>query len=193
MINRKFIEKLKKDFDRKESQRRQIISVSSNILHNSKRAIFSLHRADAERANELLKEAQDAIAGLGKRFGHGRVNLEGAYRAAVEEYAEAKLFAQVLRHGRVERITGIDLDQETYLGGLCDLTGELVRRAINQAAAGRTEEALQAKELVSAIMAELIEFDLAGYLRTKYDQAKTNLKKIEYIAYELKLKQASQD
>jgi len=42
-------------------------------------------------------------------------------------------------------------------------------------------------------MAELIEFDLAGYLRTKYDQAKTNLKKIEYIAYELKLKQASQD
>ena len=38
-------------------------------------------------------------------------------------------------------------------------------------------------------MAELVEFDMTGYLRTKYDQAKRNLRKIEQIDYEIKIRE----
>jgi hypothetical protein len=37
-------------------------------------------------------------------------------------------------------------------------------------------------------MAELVEFDMAGYLRTKYDQARGNTRKIEQINYEINLR-----
>jgi hypothetical protein len=37
-------------------------------------------------------------------------------------------------------------------------------------------------------MEQLVEFDMTGYLRTKYDQAKGNLRKIEQIHYEINLK-----
>jgi len=37
-------------------------------------------------------------------------------------------------------------------------------------------------------MSELVEFDMTGYLRTKYDQAKGNLRKIEQINYEINLR-----
>ena len=81
-----------------------------------------------------------------------------------------------------------NLNYDSYLGGLCDLTGELVRRAVNQAAAGKTEEVEKMKKTISDVMAELVEFDMTGYLRTKYDQAKGNLRKIEQIDYEIKLR-----
>ena len=35
-------------------------------------------------------------------------------------------------------------------------------------------------------MTELVEFDMTGYLRTKYDQARASLRKIEQIDYEIK-------
>ena len=72
--------------------------------------------------------------------------------------------------------------------GICDLTGELVRRAVNQVVQGNTGEAEKIKQAINEIMAELVEFDMTGYLRTKYDQAKRNLKKIEHIIYELKIR-----
>jgi predicted translin family RNA/ssDNA-binding protein len=80
------------------------------------------------------------------------------------------------------------LGYESYLGGLCDLTGELVRRAVNRAAAGYAEEVSGIKAIIDDIMAELVAFDMTGYLRTKYDQAKGNLRKIEQISYEIKIR-----
>jgi hypothetical protein len=44
------------------------------------------------------------------------------------------------------------------------------------------------KEAINLVIGELIDFDLGGYLRTKYDQARSNLRKIEEMAYEVKLK-----
>ena len=44
------------------------------------------------------------------------------------------------------------------------------------------------KLIANDIMAELVEFDMTGYLRTKYDQAKGHLRKIEQVAYEVKLR-----
>lgn len=188
MINKKFIQKLKKEYDASTGERRQIISLANIILHDSKRVIFSLHRDDATKAEASLKEIEANIKKLDKKFGYNRLMMEGAYKAGIEEYIEAKTFYLVLNGEKLDAIKGLKISFEGYLGGICDLTGELVRRAVNQAAKRKVHEVRKIKSIIEAIMTELVEFDMTGYLRTKYDQARGNLRKIEQINYEINIR-----
>ena len=188
MINKKFIQKLKKEHGDNISERRQVISLSNVVLHDSKRVIFSLHRGDTKKAKESLRGIEEILTKLDKKFGYTRLNQEGSYKAGVEEYVEAKTFYLVLSGKKIDDFKNIKLSYESYLGGICDLTGELVRQAINQAAAGKIKEVEKIKKIINDIMAELVEFDMAGYLRTKYDQARGSLRKIEQINYDIKIR-----
>ncbi len=188
MINKKFVQQLKKDYAKNGSERRQIISLSNIVLHDSKRVIFSLHRGDIKKAEESLREIEKILTDLDKKFGHCRLADEGSYKAGVEEYIEAKMFYLVSTEQKVDKLKNMNMDVDSYLGGICDLTGEMVRKAVNQAAAGNMKEVEKMKEGINEIMAELVEFDMTGYLRTKYDQAKNNLRKMEQVAYEIKIR-----
>jgi predicted translin family RNA/ssDNA-binding protein len=188
MLNKKFIQQLKKDHDARTGERRQIISRSNSALNDAKRIIFSLHRGDLERATALLADVEKNLAELEKKFGYTRIKEEGAYGAAVEEYVEAKMFYRVLKGEKIDKIAKLKIGIEGYIGGICDLTGELVRRAVNCAAKGELDEVAKINGIINDIMAELVEFDISGYLRTKYDQARTNLRKIEQVAYEISMR-----
>lgn len=188
MINKKFVEQLKKDYKNQEGERRQIISLSNNVLFHSKKAIFALHRNEIKIADAKLKEMEDSLLQLEKKFGIKRIEEEGAYRAAIEEYVEAKLLSFVIKGEKIDRIKKLKLGNDAYLGGICDLLGELVRRATNEAAAGNFDQVEKIKKLSNDIMDQLIDFDMTGYLRTKYDQARGHLRKLEQMAYEIKLR-----
>ncbi|MFH1233953.1 MAG: hypothetical protein V1649_04915 [Patescibacteria group bacterium] len=188
MINKKFIQQLKKEYDGHESERRQIISLANVALHDSKRVIFSLHRGDVSKAEISLLAIEKILTDLEKKFGSDRLVEEGAYKAGLEEYVEAKMFYLLSVGQIIDKIEKLKLSVDSYLGGICDLTGELVRVAINKSANGQHAEVAKIKKTISDIMAELVEFDMTGYLRTKYDQAKTNLRKIEQINYEINLR-----
>ena len=185
MINKKFIQKLKKEYDKRESERTQIIGLSGVALHNSKRIIFALHRGDIQKAEKKLVETEKILQRMEKKFGRKRISEEGSYRAGAEEYVEAKMFYLIIAGKKIDRIKEVNLDPVIYLGGICDLTGELARKAVNDAADRNLDEVEKMKRATNEIMAELIEFDMVGYLRTKYDQAKNSLKKIEQIDYEI--------
>lgn len=188
MISKKFIEQLKKDYRTSESERRQIISLSNNVLFHSKKAIFALHRNDLKTADEKLLEMEKELLNLEKKFSIKRIEEEGAYRAAVEEYVEAKLLSFAIKGEKIDKIKNLKLDIDAYLGGICDLLGELVRKATNEAAIGHFEQVDKIKDLANQIMDQLIDFDMTGYLRTKYDQARGHLRKLEQMAYEIRLK-----
>ena len=188
MINEEFFGVLKKEHDAKEIERKAIIGESSAVLHSSKRVIFALHRGETEKAVESLGEIESALVGLEKKFGGVRLNVEGSYKAGVEEYVEAKMLYLIMNGEGIDRIGGIEVTFDSYLSGLCDVTGELVRFAVNKAAKGEYEEARKASDLIGGIMGELVEFDMTGYLRTKYDQARGNLRKVEQIIYEIREK-----
>jgi len=188
MINKKFIQKLKKEYNKRESERTQIIGLSGVVLHNSKRIIFALHRGDIQKAGKNLIETEKILQKLEKKFSHKRISEEGSYRAGAEEYVEAKMFYLIIAGEKIDRIKKINLDPVIYLGGICDLTGELARKAVNEAANGNLDEVEKMKRAINEIMAELIEFDMVGYLRTKYDQAKNSLRKVEQIDYEIKIR-----
>jgi len=188
MINKNFVDQLKEDYRAKEGERRQIISLSNNILFHSKKAIFALHRHDLKVAEEKLEEMENELLNLEKTFSIKRIEEEGAYRAAIEEYTEAKLLSFAIKGEEIDKIKKLNLSTDAYLGGICDLLGELVRVATNDAAAGNFERVAEIKELAENIMDQLIDFDMTGYLRTKYDQARGHLRKLEQMAYEIKLR-----
>ena len=110
MINKKFIQNLKKNHQNWESQRRQIISLSNIVLHDSKRVIFTLHRGDKAGAEKSLEEIEKIIKNLEKKFGQTRIEAEGAYKAGVEEYVEAKMLYLVLTGKSLDKIKGINLN-----------------------------------------------------------------------------------
>jgi predicted translin family RNA/ssDNA-binding protein len=73
--------------------------------------------------------------------------------------------------------------------GICDLTGELTRRAVSLVTKGKGKEVLVIKNFVEDIYGEFLKFDLRnGNLRKKYDSIKWNLKKLEEIMYDLSKK-----
>ncbi|MDD5043092.1 MAG: hypothetical protein PHD51_00265 [Patescibacteria group bacterium] len=189
MINKKFFAQLRKDFLEYVGYRRQIIRYTGDALHKSKQAIFSLHRENLAEAKKTLGEVEAIFADLKKKIKNQEIlNSEGSYRAAVEEYVEAKLFCMFLEKGKIGEIKEMEINFDSYIGGVCDLTGEIVRRAINQANKGNYKAAEEAKDVLEEIMAELIQMNLTSYLRVKYDQAKHNLKKIEEILYDIKIR-----
>ncbi|MDD2647040.1 MAG: hypothetical protein PHV78_03360 [Patescibacteria group bacterium] len=189
MAKAQLFNKLKKEYDHYYVSRHRIIAVANEALASSKQAIFAMHRDDIKDAEKLLALAEKKLKSLKKYFVQNFfLEDEGAYRAAIEEYVEAKLFWQVLTTGKIDFIKTVNLYFSGYLGGLCDLTGELLRKMILLATAGKFKEAGKLKDLMADIVAELIKFNLTGYLRNKYDGAKNNLRKAEEILYEIKMK-----
>jgi len=188
MINDKFLEQLRGEYRANESQRRQIISASNNVLFEAKKTIFALQREDFKVAEEKINDIEKDLANLEKRFGAGRLYNEGAYKAATEEYLEGKTLYSAIKNKKIEAVKGLSLNYESYLGGVCDMIGELVRYATNQAASGKFNEVAKIKKMAEDIMGQLIDFDMTGYLRTKYDQSRGHLRKLEQMAYEIKLR-----
>ena len=187
MINDKFLEQLRKEYRANETARRQIISAANNILFAAKKNIFAIQRNDFKTAEEKMADIEKELKSLEKRFGADRLYNEGTYKAAVEEYLEGKTLYTVIKKKKIEAYKGLSLNYESYLGGICDMIGELVRYATNQAAKGKFSEVAKIKKIAEDIMGQLIDFDLTGYLRTKYDQARGHLRKLEQMTYELKL------
>lgn len=187
MIDKVFIKKLREEYQLKGKTRRQIISRSNDVLFQAKKTIFALHREDMKLSAENFKLMELSLKKMEKDFGYLRLKEEGAYQAAIEEYVEAKTLDAVIREKKISTIKGLKIGYDSYIGGLCDLIGEMVRLATNRSAKGDYKSASILKEKAEMIMMELLDFDLTGYLRTKYDQARGHLRKLEQISYDIKL------
>ncbi len=190
MINKKLFDYLTKKYNDFTKSRRILISETADILSASKQAIFAYHRKDEKEGDKLLKKAEEGLKSIDKRFikKNPSLLLEGSLKAAQEEFMEAKFFNDVLKKKKLDLMKGVEINFESYFGGLCDLTGELVRKAVNLASEGKIREVKRLKKVIESIIKELIKFNLVGHLRVKYDQAKNNLKKIEEICYDIKIK-----
>ncbi len=165
-----------------------MITLSNEALSKSKRAIFALHRADEKSSAHLLQEAVILFTKAERLMKRAQnLRYDGAYRAALEEYAEALLFTQYLKTGKMGEIDARAMDPLVYLAGLSDATGEIVRYTVLQVTKGHGDRVSQAHDVVEMIIEFMLDLDATGYLRTKFDQAKGNLKRLEDILYDLSL------
>lgn len=184
---KELLKELKEAYEAFSAARREIIGLSAKVQNASKRAIFAIQREDEAGAKTLLAEAEDALEAIsGRVVVNARLAHEGSYRAALEEYAEARFLAQLAWKGGVSALTG--LDEETQIGGLCDAAGEIVRLMVRAATEGRDKETKELKARLDRLMEGLDAMDYSGYLRTKYDQARSHYRKAEDVLYDLSLK-----
>lgn len=184
MINKKGFEKIRKELDKSEEARENLIQSSREIIRLSKLIIYALHRDDVKKASSLIKKIKEKTAKLPDEN-----HNTGIKHVAVQEYVEAITLFEFVKSKKIPTKTQLKVDTEAYLGGLADLTGELVRNAVNKAIKQKYEDVFSIKELVSEIYEEFLKLNLrGGELRKKSDQIKWNLNKLEDMAYEIKSK-----
>lgn len=173
-----------------DANRESLIKVSRDVLKLSKGAIYSLHRNEIKTADKQLGDAQKLIAQMNllvKKDVH-LANV-GAYSEALEEFVEAKCYFEFTVNNKIPSPKELSVDTEIYLPGLCDLVGELARKAINSALKDDTKTALAIKDFVEEIYDELMMFDFRNSpLRKKFDAIKYSLEKLEDLALKLKAK-----
>ncbi|MDI6737137.1 MAG: hypothetical protein QME12_01315 [Nanoarchaeota archaeon] len=189
MINASEFSEIRKELKESEEKRESVIRKSRDIIMLSKQIIYSAQRGDLKKAEDICGEIKKLVSGLPKEY--CGTDMESV---AVQEYVEAVCFFEFVKNKKLPSRKELGADTENYLLGLCDLTGELVRQAVNATINKRYDEALHIKDFVSEIYGEFLQFDLrGGQLRNKADSIKWNLKKLEDLALTISVKHTMED
>ena len=188
MIRLPPLKKIKENMDLFESARDRLIGLSREIVRLSKQIIYSDHRGEGEKAGKLQADADSLFCQMSLLIKKNpRLSSQGSARIAIQEYVEAKAFGDVLRNDQVPPYEDKYLEEENYLMGLCDLVGELNRRAVNAAIKGDVETPKKIRDVVDELYGFFIQLDLGnGELRKKVDGIKYELKKLEILVLEQK-------
>jgi len=173
-------------------QPRKILkNYADDIRQGAKRIIMIAQKEQKNDAFVLLQEVQKSIKEAEKIVRLKNLFDYGPYKAALEEYLEAWLTYQFLFPAKkfppIPTFTSVD--REMYFGAISDFTGELVRIAILDATQGKTTRLLGMKQLVEDLIIACTQLEVVsgGYLRQKVEQLDKNLRKIEDIAYTVKV------
>jgi|SRR3989338_6414125 len=186
MLNKTEFEKIRQELAKTEQRRESVIQLSREIINLSKRIIYALHRDDAKDADLLVKSIEAKKILLLKNNVKLDINID---QVALQEYVEAICYYHFIKDKSIPAKAALKVDSETYLLGLCDLSGELVRKAVNSVVKNSPNTAFEIKDLVEEIYNEFLKFNLRNNeLRKKSDQIKYNLIRLQDIIYELKIK-----
>ncbi|MBD3310313.1 hypothetical protein GF351_03785 [Candidatus Woesearchaeota archaeon] len=182
--------RIRQKISKYDSEREKLIKQARVVLRASKQLIYSVHRDDLKSAASILAGLQKEKGLLDRISRHDpRMRYEGSYSEANQEYVEAVSYYHMTADDKIPSITQLKVTEQDYLLGICDLTGELTRKAIALASKGRYAETERIKKLVEDIFGEFLKFDLrGGLLRKKVDSVKYNLVKLEDVMYDIKVK-----
>jgi translin len=185
MIN---FDDIRTELEEYDSFRDQIITIGRDVIKRSKLVIYALHRNEIENAKALVQELETVRAKLiSKIKDTPGLAYEGSFKAATQEYVEAILYYQFVVNGELKDIPGIRSNQ--FILGMCDLPGELNRRAVYLAGKGKTEEVTKIRDIVEVIYGELLTLNARNNeMRRKIDSVKYELRKLEDLVLSLKLK-----
>ena len=184
----------------------------------AKQAIYALHRKDFAKSAKLIKDCEDCIIQKLLPIVQEEPPLRNScYGDVIEEYAEAKLFyAWLLGNDTESNMTTDDaqqaaadaaakgtlllpddfsvipLEPDTYLGGLCDLTGEIGRFAVQKGTARDYEGVHQCLEANDAILNAVQGLEKTpNRINKKLEHLKRSVSKIERMIYEMSLSKAA--
>jgi len=186
MLDKKDFDRIRKEIEDSDAKREMLIQTSREVINISKKIIYALHRDDLKSASSYVKDIEKKKNALGTNVWLD-TNIN---QVALQEYAEALCYYHFVKSKKIPTASFLKIDNENYLMGLCDLTGELGRKAVNEVIRKNFKQAEQIRELVDEIYGEFLKLNLRNSeLRKKSDQIKWNLKKLEDIVFELKLKE----
>ncbi|MGB9748405.1 MAG: translin family protein [Candidatus Woesearchaeota archaeon] len=176
---------LRKEYEREDKLRDSLIIESREIVKESKKIIYSVHRNDFSAASKSVEEIKKSVKELLKKT-KSRISDVGYLRNAFQEYVEALCFYEFAKNKKIPKQNELFVDVESYLLGICDFTGELVRFAVNNFLKKDFDKVLEVKDVVEMIYNELMLFDFrSGELRGKFDSIKYALKKLEDLTIDI--------
>ena len=187
MIDTKEFTSIRNEMHSLDLKREEVIQASREIITLSKVIIYAAQRDDMREAEESLKKIRQKVSNLKKVKIHTDTNINSV---AFQEYVEAAAFFDFVKSGRIPTRANLGVSAEDYLSGICDLTGELVRKAVYDVINKKYGSAKKITELVHDIYGEFLKLNLRnGELRKKSDSIKWNLKKLEEVMYDISIKE----
>jgi len=188
MLNKKDLNEMKAEMANFDLNREKVIKKARDVIKLSKKIIYSIHRNNIDEGliKEIKKEKEELEKYIKKNKG---LYYEGSFKVAIQEYVEAMLYYGFVKSKKVFSRKELEVQSYYYLLGLCDLSGELVRRAIHSATAGKYKDVEVIRNLVDDIYGTLLEFNIReNELRKKFDSIKYDIKKLDDLNYDLKVK-----
>ena len=186
MLNKSEFNKIRVEMHKTDVKREAVIQLSREIITLSKQVIYAAQRNDLKEAASAVNKIKKDVNKLKKINIQTDTNINSV---AFQEYVEAIAFYEFVKNKKIPAKASLGVSAENYLSGLCDLTGELVRKAIYDVIHKKFDEAERIKELVHDIYGEFLKLHLRnGELRKKSDSIKWNLKKLEEVMYDISMK-----
>ena len=186
MLNKNEFNTIRKEMHNLDIKREDVIHLSRDIINISKQIIYAVQRNEIKEAEKSIKLIKEKIKKLKKVSITTDTNINSV---AFQEYVEAICFYEFVKSKKIPTRASLEVSAEDYLMGLCDLTGELVRKAVYDVIHKKFDEAARIKELVHDIYGEFLKLHLRnGELRKKSDSIKWNLKKLEEVMYDISMK-----
>ncbi|PIZ52413.1 hypothetical protein COY27_00255 [Candidatus Woesearchaeota archaeon CG_4_10_14_0_2_um_filter_33_13] len=184
MVNYTKLIKYIQDYD---SERELLIKKSRDVLKLSKQIIYAIHRDEIVEAAKLIVQIEKEKAALDNMSKHSpKMSCEGSYKVAIQEYVEAILYFNFVKNGK---LIDLKVAPEHFVLGVADLPGELVRKAVYLAGKGEVDKVIKIKDEVDELYGQLLKFDFRdNEIRRKVDGIKYDLRKLEDLVLDLKLK-----
>lgn len=201
---------IKNRMDHRDELRESLIKKCRDSQKAAKQSIFALHRGDTKRTLDLLKECRDGIQKdlIPIIQEEPFLRSAGSFTGVLEEYVEARLFGAWL-HGdaffpdgtcgnsevcgvflKMEDFTEVPLEPEEYLGGLCDLTGEIGRYAVQRGTARDKAAVELSLQSVSSVLSALQSLERCP-VQKKLDAVRRTEEKMERMLYDMSLSEAA--
>jgi len=201
-------QELRKAYKEYDQKRELVIKECRDVQKGAKQAIYAAHRGDTTRAEKLIKAGGEGVSRIFESYIKDSPSLRfGSFNGALEELAEAQMFLYWLKHvkenqnddehttpdasaasllpTREQMCSGL-LDHMDYLGALSDFTGEVGRVAVEAATRRDVKMVKKCLRVTFACHRLLATLPLSGKNNMKkIGAAKTNLRKIETIEYDL--------
>jgi predicted translin family RNA/ssDNA-binding protein len=202
----------------RDELREALIKKSRDGQKAAKQSIFALHRGDPEKALELLQACHECILQQLLPIVQEEPPLRnGCFANVLEEYVEAKMFmtwlygkestsaatTTVSNSSPMDIASGvvllpadfdIHLEPEEYLGGLCDLTGEVGRYAVQRGTARDArgvQLCLQTNSDIYTALQSLERLPGGNSMGKKLDAVRQSVWKLERMLYEMSLSEAA--
>lgn len=189
-VDKKEFNNMKLELQAYDKKREELIKQSRVVLKQAKLLIYSIHRNDSKQVSAFLTKLRKDKSSMDRIIkANPQLVREGSYSAACQEYVEAVALLEFEKCVVLSSAKKLNVSTSDYLMGLADLTGELGRLAVACAIKGNYEKVEYIRQNVEELWGEMLKFDFRNSaLRRKFDSIKYNLRKIEDINYDIKVK-----
>ncbi len=175
------ISKIEKQMDDKERTREIAIRYSRNIIITCRKSMQHLHQGHFREAEDMLRRSSATLKELfDTTRAYPDLTNAGFVENAAQEFVEAQCLINILQGKDLPDPDSIQTSYSSYLEGLCDVVGELRRKALDTILNGDPKEAYQYLKIMEEIYDSILRFDYPSSLipiKRKQDIARSLIEK----------------